>query len=177
MIAGLMHVLRAKGFDGASLNELSEAAGLKKASLYHRFPGGKKQMADAVLDFVDQWVEQHIYDVLADNQKPAEVRLKTTVNNIRALYEEGDAICLLRALSMETGMALFGNKIAASMRKWINAFTQLGMDKGLSEEQAIAYAQKTLIEVQGSLVVAKGMSDNRFFDTTLTTIEQHYLKL
>ena len=32
-------VFRDVGYDGASLSILSEATGLKKASLYHRFPG------------------------------------------------------------------------------------------------------------------------------------------
>ena len=38
MLQGLMAVLRSRGYDGASLKELSDSTGLKKASLYHRFP-------------------------------------------------------------------------------------------------------------------------------------------
>ena len=177
VMASLMTVLRSKGYDGASLNELSEATGLKKASLYHRFPGGKEEMANAVLDFVDEWVEKMIYETLVDKVKPADQRLILALQNIRELYQDGDAICIFRALSMETGMLLFGEKIASSMEKWISAFTQLGIDLGMHSTAATESGQKTLIDVQGSLIVAKAMNDTSFFTKTLKTIERHYLTL
>ena len=37
------------GYEGASLSVLSDATGLKKSSLYHRFPDGKAQMAQEVM--------------------------------------------------------------------------------------------------------------------------------
>ena len=52
VVQKLFQVFRLKGFDGASLSDLAEATGLKKASLYHRYPGGKQEMAAAVMDFV-----------------------------------------------------------------------------------------------------------------------------
>ena len=36
----LLDTFRDKGYEGASLSELSAAAGLTRASLYHYFPGG-----------------------------------------------------------------------------------------------------------------------------------------
>ena len=46
VLAGLTEVFQSKGYEAASLQDLARATGLKKASLYHRFPGGKKQMAE-----------------------------------------------------------------------------------------------------------------------------------
>ncbi len=57
-------VFRRVGYDGASLEELAKATGLKKSSLYHRFPEGKRQMATEVLRFAGQWVKENITDVL-----------------------------------------------------------------------------------------------------------------
>jgi len=48
LICKLTDVFRNVGYDGASLAVLADATGLKKASLYHRFPGGKEQMAEEV---------------------------------------------------------------------------------------------------------------------------------
>ena len=60
LLLGLMAVLSAKGYDGASLNELAESSGLQKASLYHRFPAGKKEITSAVLNYVNEWVKKNI---------------------------------------------------------------------------------------------------------------------
>ncbi len=38
-------LFRANGYDGSSLGDIAAATGLQKSSLYHRFPGGKQQMA------------------------------------------------------------------------------------------------------------------------------------
>ncbi|MEO0971892.1 MAG: helix-turn-helix domain-containing protein, partial [Pseudomonadota bacterium] len=45
----LSSVFREVGYEEASMALLASASGLKKASLYHRFPGGKEQMAREVL--------------------------------------------------------------------------------------------------------------------------------
>ena len=67
---------RADGYEGASLSRLSEATGLKKASLYHRFPGGKEQMASEILDWdVGRLAE----DVSADLVKPELLALPNQV--------------------------------------------------------------------------------------------------
>ncbi|MEM8908588.1 MAG: TetR/AcrR family transcriptional regulator, partial [Bacteroidota bacterium] len=174
MLKGLMSVLRAKGYDGASLNDLAEAAGLKKASLYHRFPGGKKEMAAAVLNYVEEWIDQNIYRVLTDSELAADERLRITLDNIRALYDQGEAICIFRSMSMETGMELFGQQIKAGLRQWIAAFTQLGVTLGFDPPTAEAKALQTLIDIQGSLVVAKGMNTTAIFETTLQGIHKRY---
>lgn len=40
-------LIRQKGYDGVGLNEILEKAGLPKGSLYHHFPGGKCELAEA----------------------------------------------------------------------------------------------------------------------------------
>src|SRR5260370_8776623 len=50
IIDRLFTVFRDRGFEGASLADLSRATGLGKSSLYHHFPRGKEQMAEAVLE-------------------------------------------------------------------------------------------------------------------------------
>ena len=103
ILTGLMSVFRSKGYDGASLNELAEATGLKKASLYHRFPGGKKEMTTAVLDFMESWIDEKVYKVLSDDQVVPAKRLEEALTNINIVYNEGREVCLYRSLSMDTG--------------------------------------------------------------------------
>jgi AcrR family transcriptional regulator len=49
LIAILDDVFRRRGYEGATLSELSRACSLGKASLYHHFPGGKDEMANVLL--------------------------------------------------------------------------------------------------------------------------------
>ncbi|MCH8014302.1 MAG: helix-turn-helix transcriptional regulator, partial [Candidatus Dadabacteria bacterium] len=70
LIRKLTQVFRDYGYEGASLTNLSKATGLKKASLYHRFPGGKEEMAIEVLNKAGKWIEENIVSPLNSNLKP-----------------------------------------------------------------------------------------------------------
>ena len=67
LINQLRTVFVARGYDGATLNNLASAANLSKASLYHHFPGGKPEMAAAL-----------VRDAIADLQRQAFRHLSTT---------------------------------------------------------------------------------------------------
>ena len=60
----LARVFRDVGYEGARLAMLAKATGLQKASLYHRFPAGKEQMARDVLGAAGAWLEQNVLSVL-----------------------------------------------------------------------------------------------------------------
>lgn len=175
LLNGLMAVLRAKGYDGASLNELASASGLQKASLYHRYPGGKKAIALAVLNYVDEWVEQHVLELLSNTQISAEERLEKAIENINQLYNNGATACLLRAMSTDNSLQLFGKEIRSSMQKWLDGFSTLGQDLGLKKQDADQKAMEALIAVQGSLVVAKTFGSTGPFQDALRRIKLMYM--
>jgi len=57
-------VFRELGYEGASLNEITERTGIGKGSLYHFFPGGKELMVVEVLDHVDRWFVENVFEPL-----------------------------------------------------------------------------------------------------------------
>ena len=174
MIAGLTKVFRDKGYEGASLNDLADVTGLKKASLYHRFPNGKQEMAESVLNYIDQWVDDNIFFPLMDENQPTKLRLKEALKNIGILYNGGENTCVLRAFSMQGGLSLFEQQIKSGMEKWISAFNALGISLQLTSIQSHQNAVQTLIELQGSLIVTRGLADTNIFESTLKNIEKRY---
>ena len=175
LLNSLFAVLRAKGYNGSTLNDFAKASGLQKPSLYHRFPGGKEEISSCVLNFVHQWIEQNIYDLLMDKTIPTNHRLKSVIKNINAVYNDGDSICLLRALSMDAGIKVFGAQIKDGMGLWIKGFTNLGEDCGHPKNVAKAMAYQVLINIQGSLVVSKGLGSTGPFKAALRSIKAMYL--
>jgi AcrR family transcriptional regulator len=176
IMTSLVKTFRSKGYEGASLAELAQSTGLKKASLYHRFPNGKQEMATAVLNHIDQWVEEHIIKSLMDETKTPAERLVNGLEQIRNSYDGGNETCIFRVLSLGHSLELFDQHIKNGMNKWIDVFNNVGISFGLSEVDAQHKAMNVLIKIQGSLIVTKGLNDLRIFENTLKEIEQTYLK-
>lgn len=176
VIDGLMSVLMMKGYDGASLNELAEASGLKKASLYHRFPDGKKEIAAAVLTYVNEWVQKNIYALLTDASVLPSERLEQVLQNIGALYNNGENSCIIRAMSLDASLEIFGEQVKETLQLWIDGFTALGVSFGFTKDVATEKALQTLINIQGSLVISKGLGSTNAFQWALKTIKKMYLE-
>ena len=176
ILIGLTKVFRTKGYEGASLKDLSEATGLKKASLYHRFPNGKREMAEAVLNYIGEWIQNNIISALTNEEVSPRSRLKAGVVQIRKLYNGGKEVCIFRALSMESGLDLFDEQIQNGMKAWVAAFYKVGLALGFSNAKSKELAVQTLIDIQGSLIVSKGMDDIKVFEKALKKIESNYLK-
>lgn len=174
VLGELMNLFRTVGYDGASLAQIAQATGLQKASLYHRFPDGKRAMAKAVLDQVDEWNQTHLTHVLQSTSPPAE-RLTRALANISTLYQGGQVGCVLRALSLGSDASHFQEQIGGLFADWIAGFERLALDLGHSPVQARQLAQNTLVQVQGSLILARTLNQPALFEQALERIKEEFL--
>ncbi|MCE7065106.1 TetR/AcrR family transcriptional regulator [Dyadobacter sp. CY326] len=171
----LLHVFRSVGYDGASLTELASATGLKKASLYHRFPDGKVGMARAVLDHVKGWDDSQIFYILLSSE-PAKERLDAALNAISVFYEGGRLACILRAMSHGAAAEIFRDQIAETFQNWVNAFAHLATDLGHDSDTAQKLGESSLVKIQGSLILAQTLQKPELFQDALEAIKTDFLK-
>ena len=120
LIDRLTDVFRRHGFEGASLTRISEATGLKRASLYHRFPGGKAEMAEAVLSRADEWLGTHALSPLQGRGEPAD-RLRIMTGALSEFYGDGKHSCLLDAFSLGGENTDIRKHVRASTVAWTDA--------------------------------------------------------
>lgn len=174
-LAQLVEVFRQYGYEGATLSRLSAATGLGKASLYHHFPKGKEEMAAAVLDRIGHWVEENILMPLRGNGEPTD-RLCTMSKNVDKLYHHGQQSCLFAVLSLGNSHDLFHAQIRAGLNLWIDTLAQVLVDAGLDAEQARLRAEDAIMQIQGSLVLARGLNDTGPFERVLQRLPETLLQ-
>lgn len=163
----LSGVFRRAGYDGASLSMLAEAAGLQRASLYHRFPGGKAEMAEAVLGRVDAWFVEHVFATLSTDAPPAN-RLKRMVDALAGFYDGGSMPCLIDTMAVGEGGDLFATHLAATAQRWIDELARLIRGAtGLTKAKARARAEAAVVAIEGALVISRATGDPRPFRRTL----------
>ncbi len=171
----LTEVFRTHGYEGASLSKISEATGLQRASLYHRFPGGKAEMAEAVLHRAGEWLASNALAPLAESGPP-EDRLRQMASKLDEFYEGGKRSCLLDALSFGVDEGGIRDYQKAGMEAWIEAIAAMLRKSGLPAKTARERAEDALIRIQGGLVMARAKGDVLPFQRTLKNLPQDLLR-
>lgn len=163
----LSRTFRDVGYDAASLSLLSEATGLKKASLYHRFPGGKEQMGEEVLQQAGRWLTEHILIPLSGDGLPAD-KIAAMVKNLDRFYSGGNQACLLNLLSSPVNASgLFNQTIRAMFEAFTAALAQVAVEAGASKVDSVEKAERAIIVIQGSLVLSRGLGSTAPFQRAL----------
>ena len=176
LIARLSRVFREVGYEGTTLSMLEEATGLKKASLYHRFPNGKEQMANEVLDNAQQWMEEHILTPLRGSAAPR-ARIDAMMTSLDQFYSGGKQACLLNMLSssrIQDGP--FTKSIRRMFEAWIDALSTVARDAGADPKMARLRAERVIMLLQGSLVLSRGVGSTDPFRKFLKSIPSELLK-
>ncbi len=169
LIGRLSLVFRREGFAGASLAALAEAAGLKKASLYHRFPRGKEQMAEEVLASAVGWYRNNILEPLAAEGSPR-ARLTKAAEKLDAFYAGGRQSCLLNMLaSAQQDDSPFSDGIRGAFAALTSTFASVAQEAGVAHAEARTRAERVVMLLHGSLVMARGIGDGAPFRSFLAT--------
>lgn len=172
LTARLAAVFRATGYDGASLSVLAKATGLQKASLYHRFPDGKRQMAGEVLAAANDWLVTHVIATLTGDAPPA-VRLATVAGHLDGFYQGGRLACLLNMLATpRQADGPFSEAIRNALQTLIGAFARTAQDAGHDADRARRLAERVVVLLQGSLVVSVGLDDPAPFRRVLADLAE-----
>ena len=162
----LTDVFRTYGFEGASLSIISEATGLQRASLYYRFPGGKEEMAKAVLERAGQWLGTHVVASLFGPGKPVE-RIRKMAHELHVCYRGGRQSCLLDSLSFGLEENDIKQHARDGMRTWVEALAKVAHEAGVPAKKARHNAQDAISHIQGSLILARVLKDCGPFERTL----------
>ena len=171
VIPKLINVFRHYGYEGATVSRLSDATGLKKASLYHYFQGGKEQMAEAVLEYVANWLDENVFTPLQSDKLPRE-RIMAMNQGLDKFYDSGQVPCLLSVMSVGEADNLFHQQLQQSLNHWLTLLTQVVEETGVEPKLARQRAEDALMMIQGSLVLVRVSNDTQPFKRAIAKLPQ-----
>jgi TetR/AcrR family transcriptional repressor of lmrAB and yxaGH operons len=166
VIHRLREVFRAHGFEGATMSRISEATGLRRASLYHHFPGGKEEMARVVFaDAVREFVEAVLAPLRAPGDAPQ--RMRGMAEGLRRYYRGGSAACLIGVFSLTGAHAILQKELAGALRALIDAVATALAGAGVEPSVAQQRAEDAAVRIQGALVVCRALGETAPFERVL----------
>ncbi len=159
-------VFREHGYEGASLALIGKATRLGKGSLYHFFPGGKEEMARAVIAHIDGWFADNVFAPLRDSIDPRagiEHMLEATDSYFRA----GRRVCLIGAFALDESRDLFAGQIRDYFGRWVTHLADALARSGHRPGEASELAEETVAAIQGALTLARASDDTGVFSRAL----------
>ena len=173
VVEDVVMVFRDKGYDGASLSDLSKAAGLSRASLYHHFPGGKEDMGRAAMAQAGQKFAQLVISPLSAALSPRD-KWHAMADGMARFYKEGPLACLTNTMTLGDGHALFRETIAQSLQALQARAAQVLIEAGVPQEDARYFAEDAVITLHGALVIGRVEDNVAVFDRAMDRLKSRF---
>lgn len=175
VVAQLVEIFFEHGFDGTTLNIISQRTGLGRASIYHHFPGGKNEMARAVLEYSDRWGYEYIQKVALDEEHSAENRLAQIVKNLDEIHSRPGQLTPANAFMIGENSAFFAKHVQGYFHGHMRLMSELMVKCGLSEKVAQRRAWEFRILCEGGLVCARVLGDMSIFRNLMQQMPAYLL--
>jgi AcrR family transcriptional regulator len=166
-IPALAEAFREHGFEGASLATLCAATGLGKGSLYNFFPGGKEEMAAAVLAEVHAWFTGSVFEPLRNAEAGEPGAVGDMFDAVTVYFRSGRRVCLQGAFALGQERDLFAATIAGYFDRWIAALAAALHTAGRSESAARMAAVETVAAIQGAIVLSRALANPEIFQQVI----------
>ncbi|UPG89490.1 TetR/AcrR family transcriptional regulator [Luteibacter aegosomaticola] len=158
VLDSLFAVFREQGFEGASLSDLSKATGLGRSSLYHYFPDGKEQMAQAVLERARTIIDTEILGI-ANAAGSLKTRVRKIIATLDQIYGGGRSACLLGRMATSSIGGAARQDLQLAFDHWIEAIEKLAIESGQAPAHAHDFAQDWVARLQGALLLQAASGD------------------
>ncbi len=175
-VAALAEVFRTHGYEGASLSVITAQTKMGKGSLYHFFPGGKEEMADAVLQEINSWFETRVFAALRDASDPG-VAIEKMFAEVDGYFHSGRRVCLVGAFALGQERARFEQQISGYFRTWVDDLESCLVLTGRSRTQARDLAEDAVGGIQGALVLARSLDETEVFGRALSRLKARLTQL
>jgi TetR/AcrR family transcriptional repressor of nem operon len=148
-------VFRVKGYHNTSMQDLAEASGLLKGSLYYHFPSKEMLMKDLLVS-IHIYLANKVFPVAEDTSLTPEERMEKLLKKMGKLLLEKEGGCLIGNSILETVGVVpkFQSVLKVIMDDWTKALQTIYVTRK-SSEKSFRLAQQTIMEFEGAVMFSK----------------------
>ena len=156
-------LFRRQGYAATGLNQILDEAGVKPGSLYHHFPGGKQQLAAAVVQTAGQDIEQLLRQFLVGETPVADVVdgwIDVLAGQLAGDHRDG---CPIEPIATESVHASPETRLASARAfdSWCAAIADRLRRDGWPTDDAEDTALAVISIIEGALVLSRTAGDAR----------------
>jgi AcrR family transcriptional regulator len=175
LLAGARKLLAEKGYAGMELRDVAAAGKAPRGSIYHHFPGGKRQLAVEATALEGAQIHDTIERALAELGVKQTLRMFGKVFSRRAADHPERMGCPVAAaaLARPEDPALAAAATAA-FQSWERPIAAALKREGVAAEKAETFAGLVVSTVEGALLRARAAGSQAPLDSAVTGLEQAF---
>lgn len=162
LLAATNELFRRRGYNGTGLKDVTTAAGATTGSLYHFFPGGKSELAEAVIT-ESGLAYQQLFEAIADDAAGPAEAISDFFDGAAQVLADTDYIdvCPIGTVAREVASTDDTLRVASDrvFAGWIDAATSRFTHAGLAEEDARHLATTVVAALEGGFILARARRD------------------
>jgi AcrR family transcriptional regulator len=154
MIEQAVILLARKGPQGASFNEVLQASGAPRGSLYHHFPGGKDELVLAAMDAAGQRAAALLGPVRG---QPADKAAEAFISLWRAVLTRSgcEAGCAVLAVTVTSDSPELRGRAGEIFRDWRALLASILHEGGVPAERADGLAAALIAVCEGAVALSR----------------------
>lgn len=158
LMTATAELFRRQGYNGTSLKQVTAAAGAPIGSLYHFFPGGKDDLAEAVIGSSGQ-AYQELFELIADAAPDMATATTDFFDAAAVVLEETGYLdaCPIGTVALE--VASTNDRLRAATRDvfegWVGAVASRLAAAGVDADEARALASTLVAVVEGGFMLSR----------------------
>jgi Transcriptional regulator len=170
IIIEALKLFRKKSYFNTSMNDIADACGLQKGSLYHYF-AGKEDLMKRVIKTVHEYFKTNVFSHAYDKSIPPQKRLENLFRAAEKVFLDEEKGNLLGNMGVETALMApeFNTLVQRFFLDFFHAVKTIYLDK-YGEKIANELAERSVAEIEGSLMFSRVFNDHSYLKNTTKRI-------
>ncbi|UJJ32697.1 TetR/AcrR family transcriptional regulator [Halopseudomonas maritima] len=155
---------RRLGYNGATMDSLSAACGLTKASFYHHYPNKEALLRD-VLSWTHERMREILFAIADDESMAPAERLQRMGSKAQKLFRDNTIGCLMGVVAVDATYARseLMEPIRAFMDEWAAALARIFSEQ-LPDTDAAKVGRQLVADYEGAILMARIYGDASYID-------------
>ncbi|WJD65091.1 TetR/AcrR family transcriptional regulator [Pseudomonas kurunegalensis] len=152
------------GYNGTTMDMLSAACGLTKASFYHHYPNKEALLRDVLESMHDGMKNTLFAAAYNSNSSPIE-RISVLGRRAKKLFQDDTIGCLMGVVAMDASYsnASFMEPIRAFMDEWAQAYAHI-LTGPFEADRAESVGKQLVADYEGAILLARIYQDPSLID-------------
>ncbi|HTW86264.1 MAG TPA: TetR/AcrR family transcriptional regulator [Candidatus Sulfotelmatobacter sp.] len=154
MVAGAMQLLARQGLQSTSFSEVLALTGAPRGSVYHHFPDGKEQLVTAAIDHASALALAYVERAAGGDAEQITRRFFAMWHGVLE-HSRLTAGCAVLAVAVAADTDTLLEHAASIFRGWRARLTELLVDGGLAQADAVRFATTLIAAAEGAVVLSR----------------------